>query len=55
MLRPCWLCFLSLISIVINNPTLSLQGMVHSAWGGRVSHLDVGTDPQPWAPLARPV
>lgn len=55
MLRPCWLCFLSLISIVINNPPFSLQGMATLTRGGRASPSDVETDPQPWAPLARTV
>lgn len=35
MLRPRRLCFLSLISDVINNPTLTLQGIVHPCLGGR--------------------
>lgn len=52
MLRPCWPCFLSLISIVINNLTLSLQGVVHSVPGGTVSHLDLGADAQPQVPVA---
>lgn len=52
MLRPCWPCFLSLISIVINNLTLSLQGVVHPVPGGTVSHSDLGADPWPQVPLA---
>lgn len=45
MLRPCWLCFLSLISIVINNPPFSLQGMVHPNPGRQSEPLGCGDRP----------
>lgn len=50
MLRPCQLCFLSLISIVINNPTLSLQGTVQAAGRQRRAIRTCGQSPAlaPW-------